>query len=101
VIQQEVERVNGCAAPNKPGRHLLRLGTLRKVTTRPTSGYQTRAHVLLRVAQDTVKEGKGRGTAITTPGPEGMIAERRSGNAGRIGPWLCRMLHLDFRELYF
>ena len=29
------------------------------------SGYQTRARVLLRVAQDSVKEGKGRGKALS------------------------------------
>ena len=39
---------------------------------------------------------KGRGPATRNYGPNVMVAERRPGDAGRIGPWLCRMLQMDF-----
>ena len=41
----------------------------REMTAQPTSGYQTGAPELLRVAQDAVKEGKGRSPAIARPRP--------------------------------
>jgi hypothetical protein len=50
----------------------------RETTARPTSGYHTWAHALLRVAQDAVKEDKGRGEVGQTPGPQVIVAEGRS-----------------------
>jgi hypothetical protein len=50
----------------------------RETTAQPTSGYHTWAHALFRVAQDAVKEDKGRGEVGQTPGPQVIVAEGRS-----------------------
>src|SRR5829696_10037186 len=48
--------------------------TIRR-SARPTSGYQNVVCVRLRVAQDTVKEGKGRNPGLgLDPGPVGLHA---------------------------